>query len=56
MDATRLSLAARGQKPHEHGPMRRPQSCGDSRGMHCTPMLGSRGAGSNAPLVVTWTS
>jgi hypothetical protein len=30
------------QKPHEHGPMRRPQSRGDSRESHRTPMLGSR--------------
>jgi hypothetical protein len=30
------------QKPHEHGPMRRPQSRGDSRESHRTPKLGSR--------------
>ena len=30
------------QKPHEHGPMRRPQSRDDSRESHRTPMLGSR--------------
>jgi len=30
------------QKPHEHGPMRRPQSRGDSRESHRTPRLGSR--------------
>ena len=47
---TRLSLAARSL-------MRRPQNRVDYRyEMNCTPMLGSGGAGSNAPLVVTWTS
>jgi hypothetical protein len=30
------------QKPDKHGPMRRPQSRGDSREIHRTPMLGSR--------------
>ena len=30
------------QKPHEHGPMRRPHSRDDSRESHRTPMLGSR--------------
>jgi hypothetical protein len=30
------------QKPHEHGPMRRPQRRDDSRESHRTPMLGSR--------------
>jgi hypothetical protein len=44
------------QKPHEHGPMRRPQSRDDSRESHRTPMLGSRFFRLECPVAVTWTS